>query len=134
MDLQKLAEVVAYTMPIALLGVGAAADKLIEKKPWAPHHFFLGLDLTIYFVTVCLGNLIDLAKDNSLIDPKQYIWTGVLIALAIVVLFVQTAVHQEWEDEGRGKRGQFWWLCVASNLVGLILLYGFVRMKLSGQL
>lgn len=133
MDLQKFAYVVAFAMPVALLGVGAAADKLIEGKPWAPRHFFVGLDLTIYFLTACLANVVDLAKDKSS-DPKGYLWTVLLITLAVVILFLQTAVHQEWEREGKSGPGQFIWLCIASNGIGLTLLFAFVRMKLDGLL
>ena len=133
MELHEFAEVVAFAMPVALLGVGAAAEKLIEGKPWAPRHFFVGLDLTIYFLTACLANIVDLTRDRGS-DPKAYLWTVVLITFAIVMLFLQTAVHQEWEDESKSIKGQIVWLCGASNAVGLILLYAFVRMKLDGLL
>ena len=78
-------------------------------------------------------NIADLAKSHTN-DPKSYVWTSCLITLAVVMLFIQAAVHQEWEDENRGRTGQILMLCLASNGVGLVLLYSFVRMKVSGNL
>jgi hypothetical protein len=59
-----------------------------------------------------------------------YLWvTG-----ALLCLFYQLTVHQDWEsDEKRGKKQTFM-LCVVPNLIGLGLLYGFMRLKMHGAI
>jgi non-ribosomal peptide synthetase component F len=45
--------------------VSSSTRKLIEGTPWSRRHFYLGLDLTIYFLATCMTNLCDLAKDHT---------------------------------------------------------------------
>jgi hypothetical protein len=133
MDLQKFEYLLSFAVPVILMGVGIATDKLIEGKPWARHHFFVGLDLTIYFLAACIVNIVDLTRDTNP-AAKGYLWTAGMTAIAVLILFIQTAVHQEWEGVDKSQRGQIFWLCGASNGIGIVLLYAFVRMKLDGLL
>ena len=133
MDIEKFAYWFTFAIPLLLMVLGCTTQKLIEGKPWSRKHFYAGLDLTIYFLAACLINIADLAKEPPH-NPVRYIWTSYLIAAAVVILFFQTAVHQEWERENKSRIGQIAVLCVASNAWGLFLLYVFVRMKLEGLL
>lgn len=134
MEIQKFAYWVAFAIPLLLIAVSCTTDKLIEGKPWHRKHFYLGIDLTIYFLAACLVNVADLAKDEHNRPSNGYLWTIVLISMAIVILFIQAALHQEWEKDAKSPRGQILVLCLASNSVGLVLLYAFVRMKLGNLL
>jgi small-conductance mechanosensitive channel len=133
MDIDKLAYLVSFSVPVWLMVVSCTTRKVIEGVPFNRKHFYLGLDLTIYFLTACLINVADLARSHTLI-ATSYIWTLCLTILAVVILWVQVAFHQEWEKDAKSPTGQIIVLCVASNGVGLTLLFGFVRMKLSGLL
>jgi uncharacterized membrane protein len=133
MDIEKFAYWFTFAIPLLLMALGCTTQKLIEGKPWSRKHFYAGLDLTIYFLAACLINVADLAKEPPH-DPSRYIWTSGLIAIAVVVLFLQTAVHQAWERDNKRRIGQIVVLCIASNGAGLFLLYCFVRMKLEGYL
>jgi len=128
--IRKLA---AFLIPIALLFVGSCADKLIEGAGWRAKHFFVGLDLTIYFLAACLVNILDIA--NSKEPPANgYVWTVSLIAVAVLSLFYQTTVHQDWESEHKRGIKQTLMLCGVSNLIGLGLLYGFMNLKYVGAI
>lgn len=128
-----LQEIAVYLIPAALLLLGCTTEKLIDGKPWQTKHFFVGLDLTIYFLATCLVNILDLTRAKEL--PKNgYLWTVCLISIAILCLFYQTTVHQDWEDENRRGRMRTFMLCGVSNIIGLGLLYGFMRLKLSGAI
>jgi hypothetical protein len=57
-----------------------------------------------------------------------------MVTGALLCLFYQLTVHQDWEsDEKRGKKQTFM-LCVVPNLIGLGLLYGFMRLKMHGAI
>ena len=123
----------AYLIPAVLLLLGSLTEKLIDGKKWQAKHFFVGLDLTIYFLATCLVNILDLTKDKNALKNGA-IWTVVLISVAILCLFYQTTVHQDWEDEKNRGRTQTFMLCGVSKLIGLGLLYGFMRLKLMGAI
>ena len=133
MRIEELAYWASFAIPLVLILVSSTTRKLIEGIPWHRRHFYLGIDLTIYFLAACLVNVADLAKGSNH-RGENYVWTSCMIALAIVILFVQAAFHQEWEKDEKSPRGQVLVLCLASNGVGLVLLYAFVRMKLSALL
>lgn len=133
MDIDKYAYWVSFAIPLVLIAVSCSSRKLIESKPWNRKHFYLGLDLTIYFLAACLVNVADLAK-SPVATPQKYIVTLCLTLLATVLLWVLTAIHQEWEKDQKTPTGQIYVLCIASNLVGVVMLYGFVRFKLGGLL
>jgi len=134
MDIAKLAYVFSFLVPLLLIIVSCASRKVIEAEPWSRRHFYIGLDLTIYFLTACLTNVADLAKEGAKDDPPKFVWTMLMITVASMMLWVQAAFHQEWEKDTKSPRGQVFVLCGASNGVGLILLFGFIRMKLDGLL
>ena len=122
-----------YVIPVALLFLGCFTQKLIDHTSWQPKHFFVGLDLTIYFLATCLVNILDIA--SAPVQPANgYLWTVILVATAMLCLFYQTTVHQDWEkDEKKGKK-QIFMLCIVSNLIGLGLLYGFMTLKVRGSI
>jgi hypothetical protein len=105
MDIEKLAYWMSFSVPILLMAVSCTTRKVIESVPFSRKHFYLGLDLTTYFLAACLINVADLAKSQTM-EAKSYIWTMFLIILAIVILWVQVAFHQEWEKTLRVLRGK----------------------------
>lgn len=81
-----------FAIPILLMVVSSSSRKLIEGTPWSRRHFYLGLDLTIYFLAACMINVCDLAKDHTRLASSS-IWTLCVISLGIVILLVQAAFH-----------------------------------------
>jgi hypothetical protein len=127
-------ECAVYLIPAVLLLLGCITEKLIEGKPgWRPKHFFVGLDLTIYLLATCLVNILDIARSKTP-PPNGYLWTVCLIAMAILFLFYQTTVHQDWEDENRRGKMRTFMLCGVSNGIGFVLLCGFMKLKVIGAL
>lgn len=126
-------QVAAFVIPVALLLLGCFTSKLIDHTDWKTKHFFVGLDLTIYFLATCLVNILDISREKE--QPANgYLWTVILIAAALLCLFFQTAVHQDWETDEKKGRKQTIMLVVVSNLIGLLLLYAFIRLKLNGAI
>jgi hypothetical protein len=134
MQIEHLAYWLEFGIPAGLIFLGCITQKLIDKEPFNRTHFFIGLDLTIYFLSACLINVIDLTKAAEGINKDGLLFTAGLTTVAILTLFFQVAVHQEWEDEAKGRWGQIIWLCVLSNGIGILLIYGFVRFKLRGTI
>ena len=126
-------ECAALLIPAMLLFLGCFTEKLIDGSGWKTRHFFVGLDLTIYFLATCLVNVLDIAQSKAP-PPNGYLWTVCLITAAVFCLFYQTTVHQDWEDEKKSGRQRTFMLCGVSNLLGLALLYGFMRLKLVGAI
>lgn len=118
---------------MALLFLGCFTQKLIDHTRWQPKHFFVGLDLTIYFLATCLVNILDIASAEKQ-PPNGYLWTVILVVAAMFCLFYQTTVHQDWEKEEKRGGKQIFWLCFVSNLIGLGLLYGFMALKVRGSI
>jgi hypothetical protein len=127
-------EFAVYLIPAVLLLLGCITEKLIEGKPgWRAKHFFVGLDLTIYLLATCLVNILDIARSKE--PPTNgYTWTVSLLAVAVLCLFYQTTVHQDWEDENRRGKMRTFMLCGVSNAIGLGLLCGFMKLKVTGAL
>lgn len=125
----------AYLIPVALLFLGCCTQKIIDgpDSGWKAKHFFVGLDLTIYFLATCLVNVLDLAHSKQP-PPNGFLWTVCLITAALLCLYYQTTVHQEWEDEKKSGNRRTIMLCGVSNVLGLSLLYGFMRLKLGGAI
>ena len=122
-----------YLIPAALLLLGCTTQKLIDGGEWRAKHFFVGIDLTIYFLASCLVNILDLTRAKEP-PPNGVLWTVCLVSVAILCLFYQTTVHQDWEDPNKTGWKQTVMLCFLSNAIGIVLLYGFMRMKLEGAI
>jgi hypothetical protein len=133
LDQRQIQLVAFYAIPAVLLSLGGMTKKIIDGGPWRARHFFVGLDLTIYFLATCLVNILDLTKDEYR-PANGYVWTVSLVTLAILFLFYQTTVHQDWDREDKKGWKQTLMLCGLSNTIGLVLLYGFMRLKLEGVL
>lgn len=130
MEKETLAYWMAISIPAALLFLGSFTQKLIDGKPFNRKHFYVGLDLTIYFLATCFVNIADLVRDHEKrANDYAYLYTAAMFTVGMMMLFYQTAVHQEWEKEEKNGRKQFVWLCIASNGIGLGLLFGFVLAK-----
>jgi len=134
MESDKIAYWMAIGIPAVLLLLGSFTQKLIEGKPFSRKHFYVGLDLTIYYLATCFVNVADLVRDHQKHrGDDAYLYTAALLVVGMLLLFFQTTLHQEWEkEENNGRRSQFAWLCIASNGIGLSLLFGFVLAKWKG--
>jgi hypothetical protein len=134
MSSDSLAYWMAICIPAVLLLLGSFTEKLIDGKPFNRKHFYVGLDLTIYFLATCFVNIADLVRDHheKSRGEQAVLWTAAMFSLGMLMLFYQTTVHQEWEKEEKNGRKQFLWLCIASNGIGLGLLGAFVLAKWEG--
>ena len=125
----------AIAIPGVLLLLGSFTQKLIDGKPYNRKHFYVGLDLTIYYLATCFVNVADLVRDHGKhTNDYAYLYTAAMLIVGMMLLFYQTTVHQEWEKEENFGRRQLLWLCVASNGIGLGLLFGFVLAKWKGAI
>jgi hypothetical protein len=134
MHTEHMAYWLEFGIPAGLIFIGCATQKLIDAKPFNRTHFFVGLDLTVYLLTACLINVIDLTKTPGGINKDGLLWTVGFAAIAVLTLVFQLTVHQDWEPETNGRFGQIMWLCLFSNGIGITLIYGFVRFKLRGTI
>ncbi|HZY62631.1 MAG TPA: hypothetical protein VFE38_08900 [Edaphobacter sp.] len=118
-------------IPLVLLLVTAIIRKVVEGKPFKREHWYLGIDLTIYFLASTMVNFLDIAKANP-VNSMSIIWTVVLLLGAVVMLFIQIGLHQ-WGTslEGRSKLQKLM-LCYFANALGILMLYGFVKLKTQG--
>jgi len=123
----------AFAIPVVLIAVTAFGQKLIEKVPFRWRHFYLGLDLCVAAMAASLVNILDLLKRQP---PEQHKidFTVLFVVLCILLFVVLLAIHQEWEDEKKFCKQQIFWLFGASNLIGLALIGGFIRLKVRGAL
>ncbi len=133
MTIEKIAYWGSFVIPLVLLGVGALIQKLVDGKPFKREHFYLGIDLTLYFLAVTLVNFLDVAKSVPVV-VTSIVWTVILLLGAIVMLFIQMGIHQAWLGDEKRGRMQLFMLCIFSNALGILLLYGFVKLKTKGLL
>jgi hypothetical protein len=121
----------SFVIPVVLLGIGAWIQKLVDGRPFRREHFFLGLDLTVYFLASTMVNFLDIAKKQPM-NAMSVAWTVVLLLAALFMLFFQMGIHQTWRSEAKRGRMQAFMLCYFSNGLGILLLYGFVKLKAGG--
>lgn len=120
-----------FAIPLILLGISVLIQKVVDSKPFSREHFYLGIDLTVYFLASTLINFLDIAHSQ----PQNGIsidWNVILLLAAIVVLFIQIGVHQSWADKSKECKTQIVMMCIWSNFLGILLLYGFVKLKVRG--
>lgn len=131
MSVETIAYWSSFVIPVVLLGLGAWIDKIVEGAPFNRKHFFMGLDLTVYFLAASMVNFLDLARKQPL-DALSIINNVLLLLAAIVMLIVQIGIHQTWIGPEKNGRMQIFMLCWFANFLGILLLYGFVKMKVGG--
>jgi dienelactone hydrolase len=56
----------------------------------------------------------------------------VLVAAAVVMLFVQAGLHQSWSARSQNGLVQLLMLCGFCNGLGILMLYAFVKLKVRG--
>ena len=131
MSIETVAYWGAFVIPLILLAVGAVIQKLVDAKPLKRDHFYMGIDLTVYFLAATMVNFLDIAKeDHGRAAP--IVWTVILLLSALVMLIIQMGMHQAWQGDEHKCRMQVVILCGIANLLGILLLYGFVRLKTRG--
>lgn len=135
MGIEAIAYWGSFAIPLVLLGIGAAIQKVVAHKPLSREHFYLGLDLTVYFLASTMINFLDIAKSHSS-DARdlRLVWTVLMLLAAIVMLIIQMGIHQRWMGDENKCRMQVFMLCYFSNGLAILMLYGFVKLKTRGLL
>jgi uncharacterized membrane protein YeiH len=123
----------AFAVPLIIIGVGAFADKLVQKEPFHWKHFYLGLDLTLSALAAGLVNFLDLLKNQNF-KPITVVTDALFLAGCIFCLMGLLGIHQDWVAPEKYCKGQIFRLGIASNIVGGALLTAFVQLKLRGML
>ncbi len=128
-----LADWLEFGIPFLSIFLSGSARQIIERKRLL-RRFFLGLDLTLFFLNACLLNVVALTKGPGVINTDGLLRSAGLVAVAMTTFVFQIVLHQGWEAEGRSTVKQVVVLCFCSNGIGLLLIYGFVRFKLRGYI
>lgn len=131
MKIEDAAYLGSFAIPPVLLLGRAWIQKLVDGKPFKREHFYLGLDLTVYFLAATLVNFLDIAK-KSPVDGGSVTWSVLLLFFAMVILLMQMGIHQSWSPDTKRGGMQKFILCYFSNSLGILLFYGFVRLKIGG--
>ena len=133
--IQRYVIFVALLLPLLLAIAGSLGKKLVRGTSFKRSDFFLGLDLALGALSAGLVNLLDLAKDAGAIPnlgASLFFKSGYIAATFFLFLIILT-LHQAWEKRENEPLKQILCLGVASNGIGLLLLVGFVYLKLSGD-
>ena len=131
MTFEELAYWAAFFIPVILLVMTGFIRKLIDGTGFKRDHWYLGIDLTVYFLASTLVNFLDIAKGHPP-NERSMVWTAVLVAAAVVMLFVQAGLHQSWVPKAQKSVLQMVILCGFANFLGILLLYAFVQLKTKG--
>jgi hypothetical protein len=132
MSLENIAYWGAFVIPLVLLGLSAFIQKIIDGGPgFKREHFYIGIDLTVYFMASIMVNFLDIAKTVP-VNAMGIVWTVLFLTAGLVMLFIQIGLYQSWKP--RDGKTQFVMLGLFSNLLGILLLYGFVQLKARGLL
>lgn len=131
MTIEGLAYWGTFFIPLILLAMTGFIRKLVDAEDFKREHWYLGIDLTIYLLAATLVNVLDLAKSPHH-DDKGIAWTVVLSAGAVVMLIVQTGIHQQWVRQNNRPMMQLFMLVIFSNFLGILTLYAFVKLKQKG--
>ncbi len=131
MTIEGLAYWGAFFIPLILLVMTGFIRKLVDGTDFRRDHWYLGIDLTVYFLASTLINFIDIARAGHQ-DQKALVWNTVLVAGAIVMLVVQAGLHQTWVPRANKSLLQVMILCFFANALGILLLYTFVQLKTRG--
>ncbi|WP_419805131.1 hypothetical protein [Terriglobus sp.] len=131
MNIEGLAYWAAFFIPLILLVMTGFIRKLVDGKDFRREHWYLGIDLTVYFLASTLVNFLDIAKASHP-NEQSMVWTAVLVAGAVVMLFFQAGIHQTWQPREQKSKMQLFMLCFFANSLGIFMLYGFVKLKTRG--
>jgi phosphatidylglycerophosphate synthase len=126
--------VVAIVIPLLLLFCGALAKKLVRGGGWKTTDFFLGVELALSALGSAMVYLYDLQKTASsggqtaVSLPGKMVATSSFLAISFFLLLWILSTHQDWEGRNQNPRGQFLWLGIGGNLVGILLYASFVML------
>jgi hypothetical protein len=121
----------AFGIPLLLLVAGGVTRKLVRKASWRKKDFYLGVEFALAAISSALAYYCDLQrnlgpKPQLSVDlVKKISATGGFLGVSFLVFLVVLATHQEWEERDTDAR-QFWWLGIATNTLGVLLMAGFV--------
>jgi hypothetical protein len=124
--------IIAIGIPLILISCGAFAKKLVRGSIWKQSDFFMGVELSLAAMASALVYLFDLSKLSStqsasgVLVPEKMIATATFLALCFFLLLWVLSTHQDWEKRSQNPSGQFVWLGIVANLVGVGLLAAFI--------
>lgn len=123
---------IALGIPLILIFCGAMARKLVRGSQWQRTDFFLAVELALAAMAAALVYIFDLATltasdaGTASLASQRMMATASFLALCFFSLLWVLAVHQDWERRTQNPKGQFVWLAIIANLVGVGLLTTFV--------
>ena len=129
MNIQEAAYWGSFAIPLVLLGLGVLVRSIVEQGKFQRNHFYVGLDLTIYFMAVVMIEFLTIA-DARIVSRSEIILGTFLLLAGIMMLVVQIEMHVFWRP--RDGKMQLAFLGIFSNILGILLLYGFVQLKARG--
>lgn len=119
--------IIALTVPLAFILLGALAKKLVRGSGWARGDFFLGVELALAALASSLVFILELSSSEATDAIRDKTLTaGFYTITNFFLLFVVMSLHQDWEKKVQDKTGQSVWLGGVSNVIGAGLLAGFV--------
>ncbi|EMW0867822.1 hypothetical protein ACYB7H_13960 [Klebsiella pneumoniae] len=122
---------VALVFPLLMILCGAFVKKIARTSGWQKSDFYFGNELILSTIGASLLNLYDLTKVVQTTQTvseivNQYLGTTSFLVFSFFTLLGVMSFHQDWEGRTGNPKAQFWVLCVACNLVGMVFFAVFV--------
>lgn len=131
---------IALAVPIILLLVGGLGKKLVRHdKSWHRKDFYLGVDAALAAISAALIHIYDVTKTlkstfeagNSASPQINKLYATLVATVGFIVitlglLMFVIGIHQNWESKDTNRAGQWFWLVIFSNMIGLGLMSAFV--------
>jgi hypothetical protein len=118
----------AFAIPVTLILVSALIKKIVRgRSRFRLEDFCLGLELTLAAFSSAAVNLIE-------VNPGVRINLAWYLVIALIVLMLQIALHQQWTGTSVTWWESFWLLGLLSNGLGISVLAFFICWKIEGKL
>lgn len=121
---------IALGIPIILLLSGAVAKKLVRGSGWRAKDFYLGVETSLASLGAAMIHFFDLQKQRMSGGQlgEEVVATASFLAIAFFLLLWILSTHQDWEARTQNEKGQYLWLGLISNLIGILLFGSFVML------
>jgi uncharacterized membrane protein len=123
--------IAALTVPLLFLLAGGFGKKLVRgANDWHRKDFYLGVNATLATMSATLIYLFDITKSitesNAPQNTEKLIASGVFLAISFFLFMFILGIHQNWESKNNHRAGQWVWLVIGSNAIGLGLMSFFI--------
>ena len=125
--------VVALLVPLLLFLAGGLGKKLVRgERDWQWQDWYLGVDASLAALSAAVIHIFEItrlkqiAPTQSELYDRQQAASGVFIAFSFFMFLYVLSIHQNWERTDSNPCRQKVWLVLASNLIGLGLMFGFI--------